>query len=137
MNISTRVSMQITPMPYEVDFTGFVSNTVAPKWMERLRIILMTQCFPEIDLKDPSNLSVISRVEIDYRRPIKFTDSIMGRAFIKKVLNSSWVVGFYFEDMSNSKICFEGSQVGVFIDSATFKPKRMPSIITQKLNLAE
>lgn len=136
MSTSASVSMQITPMPYEVDFTGFVSNTVAPKWMERLRIILMTQCFPGIDLKDPSNLSVISRVEIDYRRPIKFTASIICQAFVKKVLNSSWVIGFHFEDMSSSEIYFEGSQVGVFIDSVTFKPKRMPSIISQKLKLA-
>ncbi len=135
MNMSANVSMQINPMPYEVDFTGFVSNTVAPKWMERLRIILMAQCFPEIDLKDSSNLSVISRVEIDYRRPIRFTDSIVGRAFIKKILNSSWVIGFTFEDMNSSGVYFEGSQVGVFIDSLTLKPKRMPSIINQKLNL--
>lgn len=127
----------MTPLPYEVDFTGFVSNTVAPKWMERLRVLLMAQCFPEVDLKDSSNLSVISRVEVDYLRPIQFTDQIMGRAFIKKVLSSSWVVGFSFTNMITSDVCFEGSQTGVFIDATTLKPKRMPSLINQKLKPVE
>lgn len=137
MNTFASVSLQMTPLPYEVDFTGFVSNTVAPKWMERLRVLLMTQCFPEVDLKDSSNLSVISRVEVDYLRPIQFTDPIMGRAFIKKVLSSSWVVGFSFTNMITSDICFEGSQTGVFIDATTLKPKRMPSLINQKLKPVE
>lgn len=123
----------MTPLPYEVDFTGFVSNTVAPRWMERLRILLMARCFPDVDLNDATNLSVIRRAEIDYLRPIRFTDPIMGRACIKKVLSSSWVVGFSFTNMLTSDVCFEGSQIGVFIDARTFKPKRMPSLINLKL----
>jgi acyl-CoA thioester hydrolase len=137
MNTLASVSLQMTPLPYEVDFTGFVSNTVAPQWMERLRVLLMAQCFPEVDLKDATNLSVIRRAEVDYLRPIQFTDPIMGRAFIKKVLSSSWVVGFSFTNMITSDICLEGSQTGVFIDAMTLKPKRMPSLINQKLKSLE
>lgn len=133
MNTSASVSLQMTPLPYEVDFTGFVSNTVVPQWMERLRVLLMEQCFPEVNLKDPNNLSVIRRHEVDYLRPIKFGDPIMGRAFIKKVLRSSWEVRFSFTNMITSDICFEGSQTGVFIDVETLVPKRMPSLINKKL----
>lgn len=131
------VSLQITPLPYEVDFTGFVSNTVAPQWMERLRVFLMVQCFPEIDLKDATNLSVIRRHEVNYLRPIQFTDPIMGRAFIARVLRSSWEVRFSFTNMLTSDICFEGVQTGVFIDAKTLKPKRMPSLINKKLKSLE
>jgi acyl-CoA thioester hydrolase len=127
----------MTPLPYEVDFTGFLSNTVAPQWMERLRVLLMAKCFPEVDLTDATNLSVIRRTEVDYLRPIRFTDPITGRAFIKKVLSSSWVVGFSFTNMLTWDVCFEGSQTGVFIDATTFKPKRMPSLINQKLKSLE
>jgi len=130
-------SQQIAPLPYEVDFTGFVSNTVVLHWMERLRVQLMAQCFPEIDLTAPSNLSVIRRAEVNYLRPIRFTDRLMGDAFIQQVLSTSWVVKFSFTNISTSEVCFMGSQTGVFIDTATLKPKRIPALIQQKLNSLE
>ena len=130
-------SQQFTPLPYEVDFTGFVSNTVVLHWMERLRVQLMAHCFPEVDLTAPNNFSVIRRAEVDYLRPIRFTDRLMGDAFIQQVFSTSWVVKFSFTNTSTSEVCFTGSQTGVFIDTATHKPKRIPILIQQKLNSLE
>jgi acyl-CoA thioester hydrolase len=124
-------------MPYELDFTGFVCNTVALRWMERLRLLLMEQCFPKVDLNDEKNVSVIRRAEVDYLQPIRLRDRIMGRAFVKKGMSSSWVIGFSFMNLSTAHICIEGSQTGVFIDATTLKPKRMPLIISHKLKSGE
>lgn len=131
MRIAPGVSLQITPLPYEVDFTGFLSNTVAPRWMERLRLLLMAQCFPEVDLKDETNLSVIRRCEIDYLHPIRFTDQVIGHAYVSEILVSSWVVCSSFTNVVTSDVCFKGSQTGVFIDAVTLRPKRMPPSIAR------
>lgn len=122
-----------TPMPYEVDFTGFLSNTVAPHWLEQLRLRLITEHFGDLGLLDRQQLSVIARCEIDYLRPVCMGARLLGRAWIDRCLRASWTIRFTFREVDNSTLCMRALQVGAFIDPVTFNPARMPLAIVARV----
>lgn len=120
-------------MPYEVDFTGFLSNTVAPRWLERLRMQLITDHFGDVGLFGRQQLSVIARSEIDYLRPIRMGMRLHGRAWIDRCMRASWKIRFTFRDASANVLCMRSMQVGAFIDPETFNPARMPPAIMTRV----
>jgi acyl-CoA thioester hydrolase len=121
------------PMPYEVDFTGCLSNTVAPKWLERLRIHLIRQHFFDQNLFDKANLSVITRSEIDYVRPIRIGARVFGHVWVEQCMRASWTIGFVFFDASTEEICLRARQVGAFVDPETFTLTRVPKAIQERV----
>jgi acyl-CoA thioester hydrolase len=125
------------PMPYEVDFTGFLSNTVAPKWLERLRMQLIHDHFADQDLFDQVNLSVIARSEIDYLRPIRMGACLLGHAWIEKCMRSSWTIRFRLRDASTREVCLQARQVGAFIDPNTLTPMRVPQAVRARVGRAK
>jgi acyl-CoA thioester hydrolase len=122
-----------TPMPYEVDFTGFLSNTVAPCWLERLRLRLIAEHFGDQGLFDRQQLSVIARSEIDYLRPVRMGTRLLGRAWIDRCLRASWTIRFTFHEANADTICMRALQIGAFIDPETFNPVRMPLAILARV----
>lgn len=121
------------PMPYEVDFTGFLSNTVAPRWMEALRVSLMDRYFPNFDNGMPEHLSVIAETEIKYLKPARYNDVIRGRAWLESAAYSRWVIAFRFDFHGDGLAMLQGRQVGVFIHPQTLMPIRIPAAIRQSL----
>lgn len=122
-----------SPLPYEVDFSGFLSNTVAPCWLERLRVKMMREHFGELNIFVSEHLSVIASTEIRYLRPIRLGDELLGKVWVEKCLRSSWRVQFCFTDLSTRVDGIRASQVGVFIDAASFQPVRVPPLVRKKL----
>lgn len=120
-------------MPYEVDFTGFLSNTVAPRWLERLRLQLIADHFGDQDLFDRRQLSVIARSEIDYLRPIRMGMRLLGRAWIERCMRASWTIRFTFREANTDVLCMRALQVGTFINPDTFNPARVPSTIVARV----
>lgn len=140
----TRDSLSITPsevtselvfrpLPYEVDFTGFLSNTVAPRWMEALRVSLMDRHFPHFDNGAPEHLSVIAETQVKYLMPIRYGDLILGRAWVESASYSRWVVAYAFERNDGGEEVLRGKQIGAFIHARTFTPVRIPEAIRQCL----
>ncbi len=122
-----------TPMPYEVDFTGFLSNTVAPQWLERLRLRLIDEHFADQRLFDQDRLSVIARTEIDYLRPMRMGAVVRGQATVVGCLRSSWTIAFVFEDAATGLPSLRARQVGAFIDAVTLSPARIPPAIQERI----
>lgn len=122
-----------TPMPYEVDFTGFLSNTVAPRWLERLRLRLIAEHFGDQALFDPQQLSVIARCEIDYLHPVRMGARLLGRVWIDRCLRASWTIRFTFHDEDTDTLCLRALQVGAFIDPKSFNPARVPPVILARV----
>lgn len=120
-------------MPYEVDFTGFVSNTVAATWLEQLRLQLMAEQFADVDLCAPQNLSVIARTTVDYLKPVRFTDRLEGCARVARFMNTSWTVEFSFRHAATGDEHLRAEQVGVFLDPVSLTPTRMPPQIRRRL----
>lgn len=121
------------PKPYEVDFTGFLSNTVATRWMEDLRVKMMREHFSDFDVGKSENLSVIVKTEINYVHPIRYGDHIEGSVWLGKVLHCQWQVRFEFKHKTNGETLLTGLQIGAFVDSKTLIPIRVPKMIESKI----
>lgn len=128
------VSRVFEPLPYEVDFTGFLSNTVAPKWMEHLRVSLMRDKFQMIDITSPDHLSLIYQLEVKYIRPVRFGDKLIGAAWIDELWRSRWKIGFSFTDCDNRNVVISGFQHGAFIDPVSLCPIGVPKEIVKVCN---
>lgn len=122
------------PKPYEVDFTGFLSNTVAPQWMEALRISLMDRCFQNFDTGIPEHLSVIVETQIKYLKPARYNDIIRGTAWLESTSYTRWIIAFRFDFHSDGLAMLRGKQVGAFIHPLTLLPVRIPAAIRQSLS---
>jgi acyl-CoA thioester hydrolase len=122
-----------TPMPYEVDFTGYLSNTVAPQWLERMRLRLIHEHFSDQRLFDEDRLSVIARTEIEYLRPIRMGALMRGQAKVLGCLRSSWTIAFVFEDATDGTPSLRARQVGAFIDAVSLSPVRIPPAIQERI----
>lgn len=120
-------------MPYEVDFAGFVSNTVAATWLERLRLQLMAEQFADVDLCAPQNLSVIARTTVEYVKPVRFTDRLEGQARVARFMNTSWTIEFSFLHAATGNEHLRAEQLGVFLDPVSLAPTRMPPQIRRRL----
>jgi acyl-CoA thioester hydrolase len=121
------------PLPYEVDFTGFLSNTVVVRWMESLRVKMMRDFFPEFDTGKKENLSVITKAEIDYMRPVRYGTKIKGAAWIGGLTKAQWRIRFEFTAEFDDKPSIMAFQKGAFVDPFTLQPIRIPSIIESKV----
>jgi acyl-CoA thioester hydrolase len=132
MRAPSGVTSELTfrPMPFEVDFTGFLSNTVAPRWMEALRVSLMDRHFPHFDSGAPEHLSVIAETQIKYLKPGRYGDVICGRAWIESTSCSRWVIAFRF-DFQEGATMLRGRQVGAFVHPETLMPVRIPDAIRE------
>ncbi|MGV2862723.1 acyl-CoA thioesterase [Achromobacter sp. AGC39] len=132
-NHDAKVSRIFLPKPYEVDFTGFLSNTVAPRWMEDLRVELMRVLFPAFAHGLPANLSVISESTIKYLRPVRYGDSIIGNCWIQSVSHIQWTLVFQFINQNHSEDSIYSKQIGAFINPKTFMPARIPKQLLKEI----
>ena len=121
-----RTVARFDPMPYEVDFTGFLNNTTASRWMETLRVRLMREQVELAPMCAPSAVPVIARCEIEYRAPIRFGDQVQGSAWIEQISSSRWQVAFEFINETLGRTCITARQTAACIDPLTHRPLRMP-----------
>lgn len=119
-------------MPFEIDFTGYLSNTVVVRWMEVLRVRMMRMHFAEIDLGARQYLSVITRTEIEYINAVRYGERISGTAWVDDIAGARWCVRFCFENESCQNLAISARQVGTFLSPASLRPVRVPEIIREK-----
>jgi acyl-CoA thioester hydrolase len=115
---------------YDIDFAGIVSNIVYVRWLEDLRLEMLSQHFPLDEQLKRGITPVIVQTKIDYKQPIKISDSPSGKMWIKTMESLRWSVNA--EIVVNGQIAALGEQVGIFIDLQTNKPIRMPENLKQK-----
>lgn len=120
------------PMPFEVDFTGYLSNTVVVRWMEILRVQMMRKHFSEIDTGAKEHLSVITRTEIEYVTAVRYGESINGTAWVDEVAGARWRIGFNFQNNSRHNVAINAKQDGTFLSPTSFRPIRVPEVIRER-----
>lgn len=119
-------------MPFEIDFTGYMSNTVVVRWMEMLRVQMMRRYFSEIDTGSWEHLSVVTRTEIHYANPVRYGELIRGTTWVEDIGRARWRVGFAFQNTFQRNLAISARQDGTFLNPESLRPVRVPEIIRKR-----
>lgn len=128
--------LTFTPKTYEIDFSGVLSNLVHVKWLEDLRLAMLSQYLPLPDLMKNDLVPMITRTEIQYKSPIRLFDNVSGSAWLTSLGRTSWELSAAFVIVEQNRIAAEVTQQGLFINMKTQKPVRVPEALTTLFQLA-
>ncbi len=122
--------LTFTPKTYEIDFSGVLSNLVPVKWLEDLRLAMLSEYLPLQDLINDDTTPAIARTEIQYKSPILLFDTVLGTAWLKSLGRTSWELSAVFMIVGSNRLAAEATQHGVFVNIKTKRPVRVPERLT-------
>jgi acyl-CoA thioester hydrolase len=125
-----KVEIHLPVRTYDIDFAGVVNNIVYVRWLEDLRLEMLARHFPLDEQLNHGIVPVIVQTKIDYKQPIKISDTPNGKMWIEAMESLRWTVNA--EIVVNDKVAALGEQVGIFVDLQSNKPIRMPKELKQK-----
>jgi acyl-CoA thioester hydrolase len=103
---------------------GIVSNISYIRWMEDLRLQFLEIHYPLQKLMSELIVPILSHTHLDYKRPIRMHDQVIGSIWMEKFDSSGWIANMEFT--ANGKLAATGAQGGVFINIGTMKPANPP-----------
>ena len=115
---------------YDVDFVNIVHNMVYIRWLEDLRLQLLTAHYPLEAVLAAGQSPILIRTEIDYRYPVRFGDRVMGHMWLSDLSRVRWTVSA--EIFAGDKLAASSVQQGYFADRETLRPIRIPQALQQK-----
>jgi len=118
------IDLPITVKTYDIDFMGIVSNISYIRWMEDLRLQFLEVHYPLQKLMSELIVPILSHTHLDYKRPIRMHDQVIGSIWMDKFDSSGWIANMEFT--VNGKLAATGAQGGVFINIGTMKPANPP-----------
>lgn len=124
------VEIQLPVRTYDIDFAGVVNNIVYVRWLEDLRLEMLSHHFPLNEQLKNGIAPVVLQTKINYKHPIKIADDPIGKMWIETMESLRWTVNA--EIIVNGKIAAFGQQVGIFVNLENNKPIRMPAELKQK-----
>jgi acyl-CoA thioester hydrolase len=124
------IEVRLPVKTYDIDFTGVVSNIVYVRWLEDLRLEMLSHQFPLTEQLKNGIAPVVIQTKIEYKQAIKLADVPIGKMWIKTMESLRWTVNAAI--VVNGKVAALGEQVGIFVDLQSKKPIRMPERLTQK-----
>jgi acyl-CoA thioester hydrolase len=119
---------------YDIDAWGIVSNLVYVRWLEDLRTALLwslidwQQCYRE------GHGPVLTRTEIEYRRPLRLGDPVVGHMWVSGAGRSRWSVGAEFE--VEGRVAAAARQEGYWVDLHRVRPVPLPAGLRARLAAA-
>jgi acyl-CoA thioester hydrolase len=113
----------------DIDALGHVNNAVFLSYMEVARTAFWAERIGEVRVQEID--FVVARVEIDYRRPVLFNDTLSCDLWIEKLGRSSFTVGYRF--VVGETPVAEARSVQVFVDLSTGTPKPMPDSFRERV----
>ncbi len=122
-----QVEREFTVMTYEVDFAGIMSNQVYQRWLEDLRMELLSKYVDIRDLFSGGSVPVLARTEIDFKLPARLMDKVLGRIWVEELMGPRWALRSEFT--INGRVCARAYQYGVFVDTTTFRPMNKPDVL--------
>ena len=128
------IDLPITVKTYDIDFMGIVSNISYVRWMEDLRLHFLEVHYPLQKLMAELIVPILSHMHIDYKRPIRMHDEVMGSIWMEKFDSSGWVANIEFT--VNGKLAATAAQNGVFINIGTMKRADPPDGMKKKYDEA-
>lgn len=131
-NLHRPLEVQITiPVrTYDIDFAGIVSNIVYIRWLEDLRLKFLDEHW-QLDKQVAQGYApILAGTEIEYKRPIKLIDQVIGRLWISNLGRLKWTVEA--EIFANNKLAAVATQKGAFVSLENGRPIPIPEGLQQK-----
>ena len=111
--------------PFQIDFARHVSNIVYIEWMEIGRLQLLKAMGMPIDQIAAEGFHpVLVETQISYKQPFHLGEAVHGHLWVSELAKASIWLEFTFSD-ERGQLRAAGRQRGLFVDSATGRPKRL------------
>lgn len=124
----TRLTFQVKS--YDVDYVGYVHNTVYIRWLEDLRIAMLAPYYSLERFVSEGTSPIILRTSIEYRKPLRLFDTFTGTVWVSRLEGVRWSV--CHELVHNGTIVATAEQDGVFINLTTRRPIPAPKELMEK-----
>jgi acyl-CoA thioester hydrolase len=124
------IELQLPVKTYDIDFAGIVSNIVYVRWLEDLRLEILSRSFPLEEQLQSGFAPVVLQTKIDYKQSIALGDRPIGKMWVESLESLRWIVSA--EILTGNKVAAIGQQMGVFINLQTKKPMRIPARMQQQ-----
>jgi acyl-CoA thioester hydrolase len=118
------IEMDIRVRTYDIDSAGHVSNINYLYWMEDMRLEVMERYFPMQPLIEKGYQPVITATQIEYKRAIKLFDKPKGSMWVSSVGKVSYT--FEGEIHVNGELTTHATHTGVFVDTGSGRPRKLP-----------
>jgi acyl-CoA thioester hydrolase len=117
---AVEIEVPIQIKPYEIDFAGVVSNIVYVRWMEDLRMAMISSKhqLPLMSLIEEGVAPAIVRTEVKYRRPLRLGDEVVGHMWFSHMDRRRATLRAEFR--VDGKLAASAVQDGVFIRTDNF-----------------
>lgn len=120
------ISLTFAIKTYDIDFAGIVSNLVYVRWLEDLRLELLSQAYPLDRLIADGLGPVLLETQISYRDALTIHDKPEGRMLVENMGNVRWTVAAEFVSPNSGRIHATARQTGLFIRLENRRPVRIP-----------
>jgi acyl-CoA thioester hydrolase len=124
--LETEVSIPVRI--YDIDLAGVVNNIYYVRWLEDIRLTLFDKIYSLEQSLSDGHLPVIVRTEVDYKKPVKIFDEVVGRMWLNQIGKTS--LTFYADIEANGQTAVQAVQRIVYIDQQTGRPVPLPEPIT-------
>ena len=114
------VEIAIPVRTYDIDFVGIVSNIVYIRWLEDLRLKFLDEHWQLDKQMEQGYAPILAGTEIEYKRPIKLIDKVIGRLWVSNLGRLKWTV--QAEILSNDQVAAIATQKGAFISLQNNRP---------------
>ena len=102
----------------DMDSFGHVNNAVYLRWFESARIAYFREIRQEF--VTPNGIGpILARMEIDYRLPVKFPDTVRCAATVTSLGNSSYRMAYRLHSEAHGSFAAEGDSVVVMVNYGT------------------
>ncbi len=124
------VMLEIPVRTYDIDFMGIVSNIVYIRWLEDLRLKFLNEHWQLNQQIEQGYAPVLAGTEIEYKRPIKIIDQVIGRLWLSNLGRLKWTVKA--EILSNNELAAVASQKGGFVSLQNNRLIAIPEELQKK-----
>lgn len=124
----TELSFQVKS--YDVDYIGYVHNTVYIRWLEDLRVAMLAPHYSLEQCVNNGITPIILKTCIEYKKPLRLFDNFVGKVWVSKLEGIRWSVSH--ELHHNGNIVATAEQQGIFINLQTHRPVPVPQELAKK-----
>lgn len=113
---------------FQTDYIGHVNNAVYMQWMEIGRTKLLEAIgMPVQRVFQQGFAPILAHTSITYKAALYMGDQVRGELWLSQLNYASVILQFRFYKCSSHPeiLAAEGLQKGLFVDTATMKPRRL------------